>query len=48
MESTQNLDFHQSYSVEKSEDKKESKHLNIGTAGHIEHGKTALNKALTG
>ena len=48
MESMQNLDFHQSYSVEKPEEKKESKHLIIGTAGHIDHGKTALIKALTG
>ena len=48
MESMQNLDFHQSYSVEKPEEKKELKHLIIGTAGHIDHGKTALIKALTG
>ena len=48
MESTQNLDFHQSFKVEKPEEKKESKHLIIGTAGHIDHGKTALIKALTG
>ena len=48
MESMQNLDFHQSYSVEKPEEKKKLKHLIIGTAGHIDHGKTALIKALTG
>lgn len=48
MESTQNLDVQQLSNVEKSEEKKESKHLIIGTAGHIDHGKTALIKALTG
>ena len=48
MESTQNLDVQQLSNVEKPEGKKESKHLIIGTAGHIDHGKTALIKALTG
>ena len=48
MESTQNPDVQQLSNVEKPEGKKESKHLIIGTAGHIDHGKTALIKALTG
>lgn len=48
MENTQNLDVQQLSNVENPEEKKESKHLIIGTAGHIDHGKTALIKALTG
>ena len=46
MESTQNLDVQQLSNIEKPEKKKASKHLIIGTAGHIDHGKTALIKAV--
>lgn len=36
-----------SYSVEKAVYKRDKPHINIGTLGHVDHGKTSLTAAIT-